>query len=44
MSGIAFVVAPVAGVWLMIGYWLGQKQTEMGGDSERPSATGTATA
>ena len=44
MSGIAFVVAPVAGVWLMIGYWLGQKQTEMGDDSQRPSATGTATA
>ena len=44
MSGIAFVAAPVAGVWLMIGYWLGQKQTEMGGDSERPGATGTATA
>ena len=44
MSGIAFVVAPVAGVWIMVGYWLGRKQIEMVGGSQSPSATGTAAA
>jgi AAA family ATP:ADP antiporter len=27
MSGIAFVAAPLCVVWLMIGYWLGRKQS-----------------
>ncbi len=28
-AGIAFATVPIAGVWLLIGYWLGRKQTQM---------------
>jgi hypothetical protein len=29
MSAIAFAAVPVAGIWLIVGYWLGRRQTEM---------------
>ena len=29
MSGIAFVAVPIAGVWGLIGLWLGKKQSRM---------------
>lgn len=29
MAGIAFATVPIAGLWLLIGYWLGRRQTEM---------------
>ena len=29
MSAIAFVAAPIAGVWLAVGYWLGRKQAAL---------------
>ncbi len=29
MAGIAFATVPIAGLWLLIGYWLGRRQAEM---------------
>jgi len=29
LTGIAFAAVPVAGLWLLIGYWLGRRQTEL---------------
>jgi AAA family ATP:ADP antiporter len=29
MSGIAWVAVPIAGVWGLVGFWLGRKQTRM---------------
>jgi AAA family ATP:ADP antiporter len=29
IAGIAFATVPIAGLWLLIGYWLGRRQTEM---------------
>ena len=29
MSAIAFAAVPVAGIWMVVGYWLGRRQTEM---------------
>jgi hypothetical protein len=26
MTGIALVAAPLAGLWLVVGYWLGKRQ------------------
>jgi AAA family ATP:ADP antiporter len=31
MAGIAFVAVPIAGVWGLIGFWLGRKQSRMVG-------------
>ncbi len=43
MSGIAFAAVPVAGIWLMVGYWLGRRQTELlesgAGAAPEPAAT-----
>jgi AAA family ATP:ADP antiporter len=32
MSGIAWVAVPIAGVWGLVGFWLGRKQTRMAAD------------
>ena len=33
MSGIAFVAVPIAGVWGLIGVWLGRKQSKMAAEA-----------
>jgi len=38
MAGIAFVAAPLAGIWLAVGYWLGREQSRLA-ESEAISET-----
>ena len=38
MAGIAFATVPIAGLWLLIGYWLGRRQTEMVSQATVPDA------
>lgn len=33
LAGIAFTTAPITGLWLLIGYWLGRRQTAMASES-----------
>ncbi|MEO6445177.1 MAG: MFS transporter [Gemmatimonadaceae bacterium] len=42
MAGVALVAAPLAGLWLMVGFWLGKRQASLahaaddGGEQPRP--------
>ena len=36
MAAIAFVAAPIAGVWLMVGFFLGRKQAELAREQAPP--------
>jgi len=38
MASIAFVTAPVAGLWMMVGLWLGRRQATLARAGERPGA------
>ncbi len=42
LSGIAFATAPIAAVWLLLGYCLGRAQTAMAGQQSHVAAGGPA--
>jgi len=46
MVGIAFATVPVAGVWLLVAFWLGRRQTELASEAssaeELPAASAPA--
>jgi AAA family ATP:ADP antiporter len=43
MAGIAFTTVPIAGLWLLIGYWLGRRQTEMVSEAVALDSSGSPT-
>lgn len=44
MTGIAFAAVPIAGLWLVVGYWLGKRQEEMAEARAETQAEPTAAA
>ncbi|MGE3618543.1 MAG: MFS transporter, partial [Gemmatimonadales bacterium] len=42
-TGIALVAAPLAALWMVVGYWLGRRQATMA-DRTAPTGQGTAPA